>query len=158
MNGKGFMSRTTILRAALGTALCVLAAALLLFDKPRGMIEMAFERPRIEKTLHDYFAAEMSRDLDKVYSLLAPSSVYRRSHTYDQFMDDMKSNSVRIVKYNVVDIYGLRPNHDPSAYPKVERFVQVEVDVDVGFADTGTTSSCNYCFTFIKEGGRWYKG
>jgi hypothetical protein len=158
MGYKAIFKHPLLLGAFLGIAACALFLSAVFFDWPREKIEMAFERPRIEKALRDYFAAEMGRDWDKVYRSLAPSSIYRRTHTYAQFMDDMKSSPVRIVKYSVVGIYGLRPNHDPSAYPAVERFAQVEVDVDVGFADTNSTSTCNYCFTFIKEGGRWYKG
>ena len=60
--------------------------------------------------------------------------------------------------YKRQDIYRLRGNHDAATYPAVSRFVQVEVDVDVGFTDTNARSTCNYCFTFIKEGDRWYKG
>ncbi len=100
----------------------------------------------------------MARDYKKLYAYLAPSSTYRRTHTYEQFLKDVSGSPVGIKTYHIVDIYRLRGNHDPATYPAVKRFVQVEVDVDVGFADTGTTSTCNYCFTFLKEGDRWYKG
>jgi hypothetical protein len=133
-------------------------SALALWDEPRYRIELALERSEIEQTAQAYFKAEMNHDYKKLYSYLAPSSTYRRTHTYEQFLKDVSGSPVGIMTYHIVDIYRLRGNHDPATYPAVKRFVQVEVDVDVGFADTGTTSTCNYCFTFIKEGGRWYKG
>jgi hypothetical protein len=133
-------------------------SALTLWDEPRYRIELAFERSEIEQTAQAYFKAEMNHDYKKLYTYLAPSSTYRRTHTYEQFLKDVSGSPVGIMTYHIVDIYRLRGNHDPATYPAVKRFVQVEVDVDVGFADTGTVSTCNYCFTFIKERGRWYKG
>jgi hypothetical protein len=133
-------------------------SALTLWDEPRDRIELAFERNEIEQTAQAYFKAEMNHDYKKLYTYLAPSSTYRRTHTYEQFLKDVSGSPVGIMTYHIVDIYRLRGNHDPATYPAVKRFVQVEVDVDVGFADTGTMSTCNYCFTFIKERGRWYKG
>lgn len=144
--------------ALLGAGLCILVLTLLFFDKPREALEMLYERPRIERAMADYFAAEMSRDYAKVYHCLAPSSHYRRTHSYEEFLADMKSNPVRIVSYKIVDIYGLRKNHDPKTYPDVERFAQVEVDVTLKFGDTKREVLCNYCFTFLKEKGTWRKG
>lgn len=131
---------------------------LVLWDAPRNRIELVFERAAIEQAVQDYFAAEMAGDKKKVYACLAPSSTYRQSHTYDEYLDDVSDSPVNIRSYHIVDIYRLRGNHDPGTYPAVKRFVQVEVDVEVGFDDTGTQSTCNYCFTFLKEGGAWYKG
>lgn len=142
----------------ISAVLVAAAGAFLLWDTPRCRIELVFERASIEKAAREYMEAEMARDREKVYALLAPSSIYRSSHTYEDFLEEASTSAVVIQSYRIKDIYRLRPNHDPETYPHVERFVQVEVDVDVGFADTGQKSTCNYCFTFIKEGGRWYKG
>jgi hypothetical protein len=158
MKYKVIMKRYLILGAGVGITLCVLAAVLLFLDKPRGMIEMVLERPRIEKSLREYFAAEMSRDYSRVYRCLAPSSHYRRTHSYEDFLADMRSNQVQIVEYKLVDIYGLRPNHDKAAYPAVERFAQAEVDVEIKYGEAKRKVLCNYCFTFLKEGGAWFKG
>jgi hypothetical protein len=150
------MRRSTLIIAAVLIAAGI--ASLTLWDKPRYRIELALERADIEQSAQAYFKAEMERDYKKLYTYLAPSSTYRRTHTYDQFLQDVSGTPVTIRTYRIVDIYRLRGNHDPASYPSVKRFVQVEVDVDVGFTDTGTTSTCNYCFTFLKEGDRWYKG
>jgi len=138
--------------------LVTLATVLLAFDKPRAFLALWWERPRIEHAIETYFAAEMARDYDKVYQCLAPSSPYRRTHSYQDFIRDMRSSPVRIVEYKLLDIYGLRPNRDLRAYPAVECFAQVEVEVIIYFTDTSQKSSCNYCFTFIKEEGAWFKG
>jgi hypothetical protein len=133
-------------------------AALALWDAPWNRLALILERPTIEQTAKAYFKAEMGHDYKQVYALLAPSSTYRKTHTYEQYLQDMSGSPVTIRNYKIVDIYRLRDNDNRKGYPAVKKFVQVEVDVDVGFADTGTTSTCNYCFTFLKEEGRWYKG
>jgi hypothetical protein len=133
-------------------------AAIVLWDAPRNRIELFLEKETIELTTRAYFKAEMGRDYKQIYAFLAPSSTYRKSHTYEQYLQDVTASPVQIKSYRIVDIYRLRDNDNTAEYPSVKRLVQVEVDVDVGFADTGTTSTCNYCFTFLKEGGRWYKG
>lgn len=150
------MKRIMLITAGVMIAACI--ATLALWDEPKYRLELVLERNDIEQTAQAYFKAEMDRDFKKLYSYLAPSSTYRRTHTYEQYLEDVSNSPVGIKTYSIVDIYKLRGNHDPATFPAVERFVQVEVDVDVGFTDTGTTSTCNYCFTFIKEGGRWYKG
>ena len=151
-------NRTLILAGAAAAVLCALIVALLVFERPRYFLEMLYERPRIEQALHAYFDAEMKGDLDAVYRCLAPSSIYRQDHTYEDFLADMRSNPAKIVRYTIVDIYGLRPNHDPQSYPGVERFAQVEVDVILEYADTHQSAECNFCFTFLREGGQWFKG
>lgn len=158
MGFKEVIRHPLLLGTLLGIAACTLLLSLVFFDKPREKIEMLYERPRIEKSLRDYFAAEMSRDYARVYRCLAPSSNYRRTHSYSQFLEDMKTNPVKILEYKVVGIYNLRPNHDPATYPAVERFAQAEVDVQIQFGDKKGNLECNYCFTFLKEGGAWYKG
>ena len=121
-------------------------------------IELFLERGDIEESLRNYFAAEMNRDLKEVYTCLAPSSVYRTSHTYEEFLKDVEDTPVRIARYQIIDIYNLRKNTDRAAYPDVERLVQAEVDVVLTYTDTDDTHTLNYCFTFLKEKGIWYKG
>lgn len=147
-----------IILAAVALLLLGALVSAFFFEKTRYFMEMVYERPRLEKTLHGYFAAEMRGDLGMVYGYLAPSSDYRKSHTYQDFLNDMRSTPVKILSYEIVDIYGLRPNHDPEHYPRVERFAQVEVDVIVEYTDTSSTAEYNFCFTFLKEGGAWFKG
>ncbi|HDP25139.1 MAG TPA: hypothetical protein ENN34_06820 [Deltaproteobacteria bacterium] len=150
--------RTTVILGVLGLTLVILASVVLFFERPIKAIEMVFERPRIEAALRAYFAAEMSEDYERLFLCLAPSSHYRKTHSYEDFLAEMRSNTTKIVEYKVVDIYGLRPNHDPETYPAVERFAQAEVDITLLFTDTNARALYNYCFTFLKEGGAWFKG
>jgi hypothetical protein len=136
----------------------IVIVVLALWHTPRNRIELMLESKTIEQTARTYLKAEMSHDYRQVYALLAPSSPYKKSHTFEQYVRDVAGSPVVIRSYRIVDIYRLRDNDNKGHYPAVSRFVQVEVDVDVGFSDTGTTSTCNYCFTFLKEGGTWYKG
>ena len=144
---------------ALAAGLCLMTVAgLTALDKPRAFVALWWERPRIEQALETYFAAETAGDYEKVYQCLAPSSPYRQTHSYQDFIMEMRTSPVKIMDYQLVDIYSLRPNHDRRAYPAVERFAQVEVDVTILFTDTRQKSTANYCFTFLKEGGAWFKG
>lgn len=138
-------------------AFILIAGIAALITQARG-IELLFERHDIESALHNYFAAEMNQDFGRVYACLAPSSVYKCSHTYEEFLADVKDSPVRITQYSIVDIYNLRKNTDKETYPGVQRFVQAEVDVIIFFTDTQDKRTVNYCFTFLKEGGSWYKG
>jgi acyl dehydratase len=65
---------------------------------------------------------------------------------------------MRIREYKILRITHIRVNEDKKTYPRVEKFAQVEVDMKVFFTDTNQAAEVNFNFTFIKEGGRWYKG
>ncbi|HHO76924.1 MAG TPA: nuclear transport factor 2 family protein [Deltaproteobacteria bacterium] len=150
--------RPKLIIISTAAVMVLVSATLLFFDKPRYALEMLYERPRIEKALRAYFAAEMNRDYEKVFKCLAPSSQYRMTHDYDEFLADMENGTVKIVKYEVMEIYGLRPNHDLTTYPDVQRFAQAEVDITLEDTQTKTTGLYNYSFTFLREGGTWFKG
>jgi hypothetical protein len=139
--------------AAFILVLCIAALA-----SQARRIELLMERGDIENALHHYFAAEMNRNYQEVFACLAPSSVYRCTHTYKEYLRDVKDSPVRIADYTIVDIYNLRENSDRATYPDVDRFVQAEVDVVVLYTDTNDKRTVNYCFTFLKEKGTWYKG
>jgi LPS O-antigen subunit length determinant protein (WzzB/FepE family) len=132
----------------------LLATALTIWDAPRKKVELLLERNAIEQVANAYLQAEIARNYQQIYAYLAPSSDYRKTHSYEEFL----SSPVRIQTYRIVDIYRLRNNDNRANYPAVEKFVQVEVDVDIKYADNGEKSAYNYCFTFLKEKGVWYKG
>jgi ribosomal protein L11 methylase PrmA len=133
-------------------------AVFVIWDAPRNRVELMLERDAIEQAARAYFKAEMEHNYKQIYAHLAPSSTYRKTHTYEQYLQDVSASPVRIKSYKIMDIYRLRDNDNPREYPAVARLVQVEVDVALAFEDTGTQSTCNYCFTFLKEEGSWYKG
>ena len=116
-----------------------------------------FEKPIIEKAVREYFDAEIERNLKKVYESLAPSSSYRLSHTYEEYLAEMESSPVRIRAYDIIEIHDLRVNEDREQYPSVEKFARVEVEITFFYTDTEDNLSVNFDFRFIKEKGRWYK-
>ncbi|MBW2637128.1 MAG: hypothetical protein JRC86_06335 [Deltaproteobacteria bacterium] len=116
-----------------------------------------FEKCAIERAVRNYFHAEITRDLPTVYEYLAPSSDYRRSHTYEEYLAQMESSPVRIEKYDLIEIHDLKANEDRKTYPSVEKFARVEVEITFSYTDTKENMHINYDFRFIKEKGRWYK-
>lgn len=116
------------------------------------------EEEAILQAARAYLEAEVRRDLPKVYACLAPSSVYRSLNDYKAYLAEADASPVRIRSYKILGVKRIRGNHDPKAYPHVEQFAQVEVDIVIYYGDTQMTSEVNFDFTFIKEKGRWYKG
>ncbi len=152
------MKKKTKIVIIVSAVIIAVVAVLVIWDAPRKKVEFIIEKIAIEKVISAYFKAEMERDFKQVYAYLAPSSAYKKTHSYDQFLKDVGSSPVRIEAYRIVDIYRLRDNDNRENYPFVDKFVQVEVDVDIRFIDTGAQSTYNYSFTFLKEKGVWYKG
>ena len=137
-------------------AVVTLAAGVLALDVP-GKLEMLMEKSAVEQAAGNYLKAEKEGNLNQVYALLAPSSAYRKTHSYDQFLQDMASHApVKVNTYRIVNVHRLRDNDMKKDYPDVEKFVQVEVDVT--FKHSGENTVFNYSFTFLKEKGNWYKG
>ena len=152
------MKKKTKIAIIVSVVIIAVVAVLVIWDAPRKKVEFIIEKVAIEKVTNAYFKAEMERDFKQVYAYLAPSSTYKKTHSYEQFLKHVGSSPVRIETYRIVDIYRLRDNDNRENYPLVDKFVQVEVDVDIRFIDTGAKSTYNYCFTFLKEKGVWYKG
>ena len=128
-----------------------------LWDTPRNQVALFLEKGTVEKAAQAYLKAEMGKDSRQVYALLAPSSDYKKTHTYDEYLKDIEVNpSEAINSYKIIRIYHLRNNDDRQNYPGVDKLVQVEVEVT--FTHAGPDSIFNYSFTFLKEKGNWYKG
>src|SRR5659263_183738 len=135
----------------------LIVSGFVLWDVPRNRMEMFLERDAIEKVAHTYLKAEMEGNSKQVYAFLAPSSTYKQTHSYEEFLKDIVGYPpMAINTYKIVNIYRLRDNDNPKNYPGVDKFVQVEVDVT--FTQAGPNSIYNYSFTFLKEKGNWYKG
>ena len=156
--GSGKMKKKTKIAIIVSAVIIALVAVLVIWNAPKKKVEFIIEKIAIEKVTNAYFKAEMERNLKQVYTYLAPSSTYKKTHTYEQFIKDVGSSPVRIEAYRIVDIYRLRDNDNRENYPLVDKFVQVEVDVDIRFTDNGAKSTYNYSFTFLKEKGVWYRG
>jgi hypothetical protein len=139
----------------------LLVAALLILQSCGGAgntFELLRENKAIRAAAERYLEAEVKRDFKGVYESFAPSSVYRRKNSYEQYLAEARSTPYRIVRYKVVGISHLTGNQDQAAYPKIEKFVRVEVEMVLLHALRSERSEANYDFTFIKEEGRWYKG
>ena len=135
----------------------LIISGFVLWDVPRNKVAMFLEKDTIEKTAHAYLKAEMKKDSRQVYALLAPSSDYKKTHSYEEFLKDIAENPpLSINEYKIIRIYRLRDNDNRQNYPGVDKFVQVEVEVT--FTHSGPNSIYNYSFTFLKEKGKWYKG
>lgn len=137
--------------------LCAPSAAMCAAE-PDGPAGLSAEGLAVYRAARAYLDAELKRDLTAVYDHLAPSSVYCATHDYAAYLAEAESSPVRIVEYNILNIAGIRENEDRQAYPDVEKFARVEVDLKFLYVDTGQTAQVNFDFTFIKEKGRWYKG
>jgi len=149
------MGRRTTIILSIFAALIVIV--LVLRDAPRNRVEMFLERDAIEKVARAYLRAEAGGDSRRVYAFLAPSSPYRRTHSYEEYLKDVADDpSGKIDTYKIVNVYRLRDNDNRRSYPGVDKFVQVEVEVT--FTRAGPNSVYNYSFTFLKEKGVWYKG
>lgn len=116
------------------------------------------EEREIDAAARKYLDAEVKRELKTVYDLLAPSSIYRATYDYEAYLTEAGASPMRIREYQILRITHIRVNEDKKTYPRVEKFAQVEVDMKVFFTDTNQAAEVNFNFTFIKEGGRWYKG
>jgi HEPN domain-containing protein len=135
----------------------LIISGFIFWDVPRNKVAMFLERDAIEKTAHAYLNAEVKKDSKEVYALLAPSSDYKRTHSYEEFLKDIAENPpLSINEYKIMRIYRLRSNDNRQNYPGVDKFVQVEVEIT--FKHAGPNSIYNYSFTFLKEKGNWYKG
>ncbi|MBN1662667.1 MAG: hypothetical protein JW943_03600 [Deltaproteobacteria bacterium] len=143
--------------------LMIRAAILLLLLQGCGdagnRLALFFEEGKIRDAARRYLDAEVKRDLKAVYACLAPSSHYMAANpSYAKYREEADRSPVRIVDYQILSISQLRDNHDPAKYPRIEKFVQVEVDVNLAKEENKERIAVNYSFTFIKEGGKWYKG
>lgn len=116
------------------------------------------EEREIDAAVRKYLDAEVAGELRTVYDCLAPSSVYLAAHDYDAYRAEAEASPVRIRKYTILRIAHIRVNEDRQRFPHVEKFAEVEVDLNLHFIDTNQAAEVNFNFTFIKEGGRWYKG
>jgi hypothetical protein len=114
-------------------------------------------RQEVEKAARNYLEAEVAGDFKRVYSSLYPASEYCRANGFQAYVTEARSSPVRIASYKILNIRLSPENPEKEKYPNLEGFARVEVDVTIGYRDTGQKALVNYDFPFVKEGGRWYK-
>jgi hypothetical protein len=115
------------------------------------------EEKAVLKAVRTFLDAEIRQDYPAVYSCFAPSSVYLRTHTYQQYLAQAKAAPYRVVEYQIVRISYIQDNKDPQTISTADRIAEVEVEVTFAYPETNRRSVVNIGFIFLKEGGKWYK-
>jgi hypothetical protein len=155
LSGRNLMGKAVKIIIIAFAALIVSGFAL--WDAPRNKVALFLEKGAVEKAAQAYLKAETGKDSRQVYALLAPSSDYKKTHTYEEYLKDIAINPPAAINTcKIIRIYRLRDNDNTENYPNVDKFAQVEVEIT--FAHSGPSSIYNYSFTFLKEKGNWYKG
>jgi hypothetical protein len=115
------------------------------------------EEDAVLQAARHFLDAEVRRDYPAVYACFASSSAYTRSHSYEDYLAQVKALPYRIVGYRIVTVSYIQDNNERVKYPAIERVAQVEVELKFLHADTQDMSEINIGFIFFKERGRWYK-
>ena len=118
----------------------------------------ADETQSVRDAAQKYLDAEVRGDRDAVWGMLAPSSVYVKTHSYEEYLAEAKGSPVSVVEYRILAISAISQNEDHGTYPDIESFARVEVELKLFSRDTGTHDVVNIDFTFVKEDNKWYKG
>jgi hypothetical protein len=115
------------------------------------------DRAEVLQAVGEYLEAENLGDWAKVWAMLAPSSIFKRSNTYDSFLETIRTNPTRLQAYEIVGVLSVEENVDRSKVPRVEKIAAVRVLVILKDKE-GPTRKRTSILTFLREGGRWYKG
>lgn len=119
--------------------------------------EKDIEKSEVIKEAVSYFEAEVSGDSEAVWRSLAPSSVFKRDYSYDQYLELQAGSNLKVTEYKVLEVVEIMRNNDPTALPGVEKLAAVKVWVRLKSKD-GRESEHNNIFMFLKENGKWFKG
>ena len=115
------------------------------------------EEKAVLSAVRTFLDAEIRRDYPAVWACFAPSSVYVRTHTYQQYLPEAKGAPDRVVAYSIIRLSYIQDNNDPQTISTADRIAQVEVEVTFAHEGTSRRSVVNIGFIFLKEGGKWYK-
>jgi hypothetical protein len=132
---------------------CILALPLVV----TGSDCRAEDSTELMKVVKAYFDAEVSGDSERVWELLAPSSYFKQAYSYPFYVELLKRHPVRVKRYRIREIVEIVDNQDRKKLPSVERIATVKVHVVIGDGD-GKDTEQTRVFTFLEEGGTWYKG
>ncbi len=153
-HGKAFL---TALRVAAFFLVPALVAAMIMPQSVFCASASSAEEKAVLQAARAFLDAEVRRDYPAVYSCFAPSSAYRRTHTYQQYLDEAKAASFYVAEYKIIRVSYIEDNKDPKSITTASRIAQVEVDVTFAYEGSGRRSVVNIGFIFLKEGGKWYK-
>ena len=113
------------------------------------------EVPALLEFANKYFETEAARDRDKVWEMIAPSSIFKQKYSYEAYCNLWKTYTVRIKSW---DIKGgiVMINDIKDKFPNIERFGYVYVDIT--FVDEDAEWTTTFFMPFLKENGKWWKG
>lgn len=147
----GMISRHVVRSLAFlaGLAVCALT--------PGFAGENEAEKAAIMKEARSYFEAELSGDPKAVWSALAPSSVFRRDHSFDDYLAMQSRSDLAVKSYEVIEVVEIMDNNDRAVLPDVDKLAAVKVRVKIS-PQNGKETEHNNIFIFLKEKGKWFKG
>lgn len=153
----GTSFRAMAVFAALAIVYCalVIVPARAAEDMPEGVF--CSEKKKVLQAARTFLDAEVNLDYPAVYACFAPSSPYVREHSYEDYLRDAMVSPDRLIDYTIVGVSYIQENDDTDAWPTVEKFAQVEVDMVFMHVPTQRKSMINIGFVFFRENGRWYK-
>jgi hypothetical protein len=118
---------------------------------------LADDQEDVLETVRRYFEAEKNGNTVAVWSLLAPSSEFKKAFSYPFYEEMVRRNPVVLKDYRIEGMPDIQENQDRKTMPDVEKIATVKVTVAlVGEGDKELTQL--RVFTFLKESGRWFKG
>ena len=149
-----------LLRAYFGLAFkfaCIIAILTVFFPGLGSADEAEAEKAAIISEARAYFEAELSGDTKAIWNALAPSSVFKRQYSYDDYVAIQSKADLAVKDYDVVEVSEVMENNDTTVLPGVEKLAAVKVRVRLKSKD-GKESEHNNIFIFLKENGKWLKG
>ncbi|PKN65780.1 MAG: hypothetical protein CVU54_18445 [Deltaproteobacteria bacterium HGW-Deltaproteobacteria-12] len=133
---------------------CLLLAMMLSICVPGsgfcGSLKDQEENALLQAARH-FLDAEVRRDYPAVYACFASASAYARSHSYEEYLAQVKALPYRIVGYRIVTVSYIQENNEKIKYPAVERVAQVEVELKFLHADTQDLTEINIGFHYCPE-------
>lgn len=121
------------------------------------ILSWAGSQDDLQAVIKDYFEAEMSRNADKVWNLLAPSSIFKKFYSYENYLELCRSNPIRVLGYELKFPPEISENNDKENLPNVEKIGTVVIKVRLK-GESGKESENISVFIFLFENGSWYKG
>jgi len=144
------------MKARILNTVTILTLVISLFS-PWPRFLWAGELDDLQAVIKDYFKAEMSRNADQVWNLLAPSSIFKRFYSYENYLELVRLNPLRVIDYELKFPPEITENQDKENLPNVDKIASVIVKVRLK-GESGKESEHISVFVFLFENGRWYKG
>lgn len=117
----------------------------------------ADEAEDLQAVIKTYFEAEMTRNADQVWNLLAPSSIFKKSYSYENYLELIRLNPIRVTSYELKFPPEIKENQDKENLPNVEKIASVVIQVRL-LGEGGKETENISVFVFLFENGRWFKG